>query len=90
MVQSLLGDSYKRFDLATTDYQAIALGRDGAKLVTLTMSSFAHDPDAVVVRPISVGLCISDVKEAKGLRPIRSDFGHEVYGVTLPPTYPHS
>ena len=34
----------------------------------------------VIVRPIYVGLCISDIKEVKGVRSVRRDFGHEVYG----------
>lgn len=35
---------------------------------------------AVVVRPIVVGLCRADLKELKGARKQRRDFGHEIVG----------
>jgi threonine dehydrogenase-like Zn-dependent dehydrogenase len=35
----------------------------------------------VVVEPLLTGLCSSDLKEARGVREARSDFGHEVVGV---------
>jgi len=35
---------------------------------------------AVVVRPIVVGLCRADLKELKGTRARRRDFGHEIVG----------
>lgn len=38
----------------------------------------------VLVEPLSVGVCRSDLREIQGTRSVRSDFGHEVVGrVTL-------
>jgi cyclitol reductase len=36
--------------------------------------------DFLVVRPRLAGVCRSDLKELLGIRPVRSDFGHEVVG----------
>jgi len=39
-----------------------------------------NDGDYLVVEPILVGLCRSDIKEAMGVRTVRHDFGHEIIG----------
>lgn len=57
-------------------FRSVEIGPSGASITYLK----DYGDSRVVVRPIAVGLCISDVKEAKGLRVLRRDFGHEVYG----------
>lgn len=34
----------------------------------------------IIIKPIIVGICRSDIKEAQGIRTVRSDFGHEIVG----------
>jgi threonine dehydrogenase-like Zn-dependent dehydrogenase len=38
------------------------------------------DDDGVVVAPILLGICRSDLKEILGVRALRHDFGHEIVG----------
>lgn len=37
--------------------------------------------DYIVVKPLLVGICRSDIKELQLIRPKRSDFGHEIVGL---------
>lgn len=42
----------------------------------------------VLVRPRFAGICSADVRELRGERPGKSDFGHEVVGTVLESTHP--
>jgi cyclitol reductase len=42
----------------------------------------------VLVRPRYVGVCSADIRELRGERPGRSDFGHEVVGTVIESTHP--
>ncbi len=62
-------------------YRAVELTSKGSILVTQQFPHNVLESDsAIVVKPIVVGICRSDVKEAQGNRTVRHDFGHEIVG----------
>lgn len=62
-----------------TLYRRIELSPDGPVLRACSLPDLAGQ-NAVVIRPLMAGICRSDIKEVQGVRPLRSDFGHEVVG----------
>lgn len=52
----------------------------GVRLVTRPWPR-PESPSWVLVRPLVVGLCSSDLKEARRSRDVRADFGHEMVAV---------
>lgn len=49
--------------------------------------SMADGDKLVIIRPAFVGVCSADIRELRGERPGRSDFGHEVVGTVLESTH---
>lgn len=45
------------------------------------------DEEVVLVQPRFVGICSADIRELRGERPGRSDFGHEMVGTVLEATH---
>jgi cyclitol reductase len=60
-------------------YQAVELMPAGPTVSTHTLPTQV-DTHSIVVKPLMVGICRSDLKEVMGNRPARSDFGHEIVG----------
>jgi threonine dehydrogenase-like Zn-dependent dehydrogenase len=60
-------------------YKSVEICPDGPSLVE---HPFPHllDDNTVVVKPILVGICRSDLKELMRARTVRHDFGHEILG----------
>ena len=67
-------------------YRAVEISSEGTLLITHQFPDlrnhdvYLRNHDVVVVKPIMVGVCRSDVKEAQGNRTVRHDFGHEIVG----------
>jgi cyclitol reductase len=57
--------------------RSVVLGAREPRLDTIELRRRARG-DAIVVRPLIVGICRSDLKEVLGVREGRSDFGHEL------------
>jgi threonine dehydrogenase-like Zn-dependent dehydrogenase len=58
----------------------LELASGGVRLVTGPLPE-PTAPSWALIRPHAVGLCSSDLKEARRNRDVRSDFGHEMVGV---------
>ena len=57
--------------------------------VEVSTSELAREYEHVVlIEPSHVGICSADVRELRGERPGRTDFGHEVVGRVLESTHP--
>ena len=54
----------------------------------LDLLGAAHN-HVILVRPHYTGICSADVREVRGERPGRCDFGHEVVGAIVDSTHPH-
>jgi len=62
-------------------YRSVDLTEDGPRLVTRTVDAARRLEQRLVLRPLKVGVCRSDIKEVAGTRAMRRDFGHEVVAV---------
>jgi threonine dehydrogenase-like Zn-dependent dehydrogenase len=60
-------------------YKAVEILGDGPLLVEHPFPE-KLDENNVVVKPLLVGVCRSDLKEIMGLRTVPHDFGHEIVG----------
>lgn len=64
---------------AITSYRRIELIASRPEVVTSRVVDRGSE-SLVLVEPLQVGFCRSDIREINGTRPARSDFGHEVVG----------
>jgi threonine dehydrogenase-like Zn-dependent dehydrogenase len=63
-----------------SQYKVVELQQSGP---VLTLHSWpSPSENDVIIRPLIVGICRSDIKEVQGMRTHRSDFGHELVGET--------
>lgn len=61
-------------------YRRVELSAKGPVLKRYDLAG-AVGQNALIVRPLLMGICRSDLKEMKSARPVRRDFGHELIGV---------
>lgn len=65
-------------------YKTLELSEGKLEFVNKVLDpGFANSEHGLVIRPLIVGICRSDVKEFLGTRTIRHDFGHEILGEVL-------
>src|SRR6478752_6994866 len=74
----------QRFALITrTHFRSVVLTEHGPVFKRDQLLEVPRQETFVVVKPLVVGVCSSDVKELSGVRPHRKDFGHEIVGTVI-------
>lgn len=63
-------------------YYAVELNNSGLTLKQYKIPSF-FTSNTLVIKPLLIGICRSDIKEVTGERTVRHDFGHEIIGKVL-------
>lgn len=69
-----------RLPFSAKTYRSVELSTNGPVLTSHTLNE-QWDDNVLIVRPIVVGICRSDIKEVQGVRQVRKDFGHEIIGL---------
>ena len=80
-----------RLNSASLQYRAYRHSQGEVRVASIEASTpFSNDGEMryVLLRPRYVGVCSADIRELRGERPGRSDFGHEVVGTVIESTHP--
>lgn len=74
LISFINGEELMKFSCC---YRVVELSAKGPILTTQRFQDTKSN-DTIIVKPIMVGVCRSDIKEAQGNRTVRQDFGHEI------------
>jgi cyclitol reductase len=69
--------------ITQTCFRSVVLTESGPAFREAQPLELPRQESFVVIKPLLVGVCSSDVKEVSGVRLHRHDFGHEIVGVVV-------
>ncbi len=71
-----------------SSYKVVNLFQNEPILEERPIPKFSEEHCCMIIKPITVGICRSDIKEITGERVTRHDFGHEIVGQFVGANFP--